>query len=295
MKKSLLLSLVFILFSHTVFADVSVYSEKNRFGLKDASGTIITEPLYKKLVRLGDSSWIMQRRMKFGIIDDNGDILVNPIYNQAERVVGKYVKFRKGSRYCLLNEKGDDIIGAANGEKPELFSSIDLLPGGLIVTSKNHKYGLSSFNGCTTLENIFDDIYMPDKDTLIVVYGGKAIEFKRRESLESPFYFGFENLQNQNINLGDLASSPLATTGYYGVTFTDYILKIISSISPAYEETIDELMFSQGADTVSVLFRCSWIPKFPFVYVKNYYYNVTDPASGPLNKTKKSLRQQIKE
>ena len=269
------------------------YAEKNRFGLKDDSENIITKAKYKKLVRLGTSSWIMQERMKFGIIDNDGNTVVKPIYNQAERILGKYVKFRKGSKYCLLNEKGESILGRTNDDM--YYSSIDLLHGGLIVTSKNHKYGLTSFNGNTQLNNIFDDIYMPDKDSIIVVYGGKQMEFKRKDSNDTPFDFVFTDLESQDITPADIASSALATTGYYRRTFTDYILKIVSSISPAYEETIDELMFSQGADTVSVLMKCSWLPKFPFVYAKNYYYYMTDPTTGPLNKAKKSLRKQIKE
>lgn len=295
MKKFAFILILLFFAAQTVFADTSVYSENGKFGLKNNTDTI-TQAKYKKLVRLGEYSWIYQERTKFGIIDNNGNILIKPAYDQAERVLGKYVKFRKGAYYCLLNEEGKDILGKSDDKKPEMFSSIDLLYGGLIVTSKHHRYGLMSFNGNTNLENIFDDIYMPDKDTIVVVYGGKSLEFKRLDSKDSPFSFVFvDDLKEQDIKLGDLTSSPLATTGYYGITFTDYVLKIISSISPAYEETIDDLMFSQGADTVSVLMKFSWLPKFPFVYARNYYYNVTDPTKGPLNKAKKSLRNQIKD
>ena len=294
MKKLAFILISLFLLNLTVFADTSVYSDNSRFGLKNNTD-VITKAKYKKLVRLGNTAWIFQERTKFGIIDDNGNIIIKAKYDQAERVLGKYAKFRKGSKYCLLNEKGEDVLENSPNEKPEMFSSIDLLPGGLIVSSKHHKYGLHSFNGNTNLEHLFDDIYMPDRDTLVVVYGGKPLEFKRQNSNDSPFNFVFvDGLKEQDIKLGDLASSPLATTGYYSITFTDYVLKIISSISPAYEETIDDLMFSQGADTVSVLMRFSWLPKFPFVYARNYYYNVTDPTKGPLNKAKKNLRQQIK-
>ena len=92
-----------------------------------------------------------------------------------------------------------------------------------------------------------------------------------------------------------MKSAPLASVGYYSVTFTDYILKLISSISPSYEQTIDELMFSQGADTVNVFIKLSWLPKFPFVYAKKYYKNFIDPQKGPLRKVKSNLKIKIKE
>ena len=72
-------------------------------------------------------------------------------------------------------------------------------------------------------------------------------------------------------------------------------MKLIAVISPSYEQTIDELMFSQGADTVSVFVKLMWIPKFPFVYSKKYYKNLVDPTSGPLNMWKKNLKYKIKE
>ena len=125
----------------------------------------------------------------------------------------------------------------------------------------------------------------------------KVVEIKRKEgeSLNVPFDIQTIRKEVNNISLSDLTNSPIASTGYYSVTFTDYILKLFSSISPAYEQTIDELMFSQGADTVSVLMRCAWIPKFPFVYVKRYIKTVIDPYNGPLSKAKKSLKYKIKD
>lgn len=294
MKKFALLVLLMLFCQQIINAEVSVFSENNKFGLKDSGGQVVVKPKYKKLVRLGDSAWIMQSGAKFGLINDQGEVIAEPKYNQAERLVGKYVKFRKGIKYCLLNEQGKDILGG-DDSYIQMYSSIDLLYGGLIVTSKNNKYGLKSFNGKINLDNVFDDIYMPDRDTMMIVYGGKIMEFKRVTASEVPFDFTFTDLENENLKLSDIATSPLATTGYYGVTFTDYVLKLFSSISPAYEQTIDELMFSQGADTVSVLIKCTWLPKFPFVYAKNYYINVLNPYTGPLNKAKKSLRRQIKE
>ena len=290
MKKVALLISLLILFNQYSFADSIVYSDNSRFGLKDSKGNIITKAEYKKLVRLGESAWIMQDGTKFGVVDDNGKILVKAKYNQAERVLGKLAKFRKGDKYGIFDEMGFEIL-------PVEYSSIDLLYGGMFVTAKNYQYGITDLNGQIILDNIFDDIYMPDFNTLVIVYNGRRLEIKRegQGSMSVPFDIQTIHKDLSTLNFSDITNSPLASTGYYSVTFTDYILKLFSSISPAYEQTIDELMFSQGADTVSVLVKCSWIPKFPFVYAKKYYKNIVAPYNGPLSKTKRSLKQRIKE
>ena len=227
MKKFALVFLFLIICMQCVFAEVSLFSENKKFGLKNELGDTIVPAKYKKLVRLGEKSWIMQSGTKFGIINDNGDVVAEPIYNQAERLLNKYVKFRKGSNYCLLDENGNDVIGNSdNSISVEMFSSIDLLYGGFIVTSKNHKYGLRSFNGVIRLDNIFDDIYMTDKNTMVIVYGNKSMEFKKNaDDTNQDFSFEFEDLQKEDLSLSDIKNSPFATTGYYGVTLTDYILK----------------------------------------------------------------------
>ena len=288
MKRVILLLVLF--FCIPAFADVSVFSNGNgKFGLKDSKGSVIVEPEYKKLVKLGASAWIMQKGNKFGIIHDTGKILIEPKYNQAERVLGKFAKMRKGDKYGIYDEMGFEIL-------PAEYSSIDLLYGGMFVTSKNYMYGITDLNGMLILDNMFDDIYMPDFNTLILVYNDSMIEVKRESGQELNLPFDIQTIQNngKDISLNDIASSPIVSTGYYGVTATDYILKLISSISPSYEETIDELMFSKGADTVSVLVKCSWIPKFPFIYTKNYFKKIVNPYNGPLSKTKKNLKKKIK-
>ena len=291
MKKLALLFLFLILIHHSAVAETSAFSQDGKFGIKDEKGNVIVEAKYKKLVRLGEQSWIMQSGGRFGILQDDGKIIVEPEFNQAERVLGKYVKFRRGSKYGIYDEKGTKIL-------PVKYSSIDLLYGGLFVTSKNYKYGLADMKGFIILDNVFDDIYMPDTQTLIVVYNQKQMEYKRNDNSIGTIPFNISafntGVANGDVTITDITSNPIASTGYYGVTFTDYILKLFSSISPAYEETIDELMFSQGADTVSVLVKCAWIPKFPFVYAKNYYNIVIDPYNGPLSQYKKGLKRRIK-
>lgn len=285
-KLALILSLIFFI-QNSGFASVTVFQEKNRFGLKDGNN-IIVKAEYKKLVRLGNSAWIMQDGSKFGIIRDDGKILVEPRYNQAERVLGKYVKFAKGDKYGVFDEMGFVIL-------PVEFSSVDLLYGGMFVTCKDYKYGVTDLNGQLILDNIFDDIYMENFNKMVIIYGDQKAEIVRKEgeSFEVPNDYKMLS-ENYDISISDLSSNPIITTGYYGVTGVDYVLKLFSSISPAYEQTIDELMFSKGADTVSVLMKLSWLPKFPFVYAKKYYKNVVSPNNGPLNRVKMNLKTKAK-
>ena len=60
MRKLLFLFLIFLLVQKVLFAQSVVYMEDDKFGLKDSNGNIVTKPEYRKLVRLGDSAWIMQ-------------------------------------------------------------------------------------------------------------------------------------------------------------------------------------------------------------------------------------------
>ncbi len=288
MRRLSLLVLFFIFIgSHCVNA-AEVYSDGGKFGLKNGN-EIVTEAKYRKLVRLGEHGWIAQGAIKFGIINDEGEVLVEPTFSKAERVLGKFAKLSKGGRYGIYDETGAEIL-------PVEYSSIDLLYGGMFVTCRNYRYGISDMQGKTILKNVFDDIYMPDRNTMILVYNGEIIEAKRDENKDVSDLYDLQSIEKDLnvIRLDDIASNPIASTGYYGVSVTDYVLKLVSSISPAYEETIDELMFSQGADTISILMRFGWIPKFPFVYAQKYYENIIDPNNGPLSKIKRSLKKHAK-
>ena len=109
-NRALLLIILLITCIQCSFAESVVYSENNKFGLKDKNNNIITKAEYKKLIRLGENAWIMQDGVKFGIINDEGRVLVKPKYNQAERVLGKFVKFRKGDKYGIFDEMGFEIL-----------------------------------------------------------------------------------------------------------------------------------------------------------------------------------------
>ena len=270
-------------------SDVEVFSDDNKFGIKDKNGNILVPAEYKKLVRVGETSWITLKGSRYGLMDNSGNFLIKPKYRHVERILLKYVKFGNDNDYGLYDETGKVII-------PAEFSSIEPLFGQMFLTCKKYKYGVYDINGQKLLPNNYDDIYMPDPNSMRIQYQGEWFELARADENDITLP---ENSERATINDKDITITYLVTntgaiSGYSALTVTDYILKLISSISPAYEQTIDELMCSQGAEGISIFVKLGWIPKFPFVYAKKYYQTYRNPNNGPLSDVRSNLKRHIK-
>ncbi len=286
MKRFALILVIFFLSVLSLNAEelVNTYQEKNKFGLIRGE-TKITKAEYNKLIRLRDTSWIFLRKNKYGIIDNNGNILVEPKYSSAHRFIGKYAKFGYGGLYCIYDDTGELIIDRE-------YSSIEILFGRMFLVGKNYKYGLISFDGDIILAPVADDIYMPKPNILRILYDGNwyEIEHLREDTMSLPNDIV---LANDEFKITQFVQNPIMGAGYGVVTFSDYLIKLISSISPAYEKTIDELVFEHGADTASILIKFGWLAKFPLVYGKNYFRIVVSPNSGPLTDIKYNIRNKL--
>ncbi len=290
MKRRIIATLLFslILIGKAVAAEVSVYSEDGKFGLKDMNNNVIVEPAYKKLIILGDSSYIALKGSKYGLISNTGETILDFKYSHAARILGKFVRFGNYKGYGLYDETGKEII-------PQEQESIDILFGGMFLVSKDYKYGLTDFDGNVILPNICDDIYMPKPNIMRIKYNGEWYEIEQVSASTLTLPKDIQDIKTSNeFKITKLVSSPGAASKYSVVTTTDYFLKILSSISPAYEATIDELMLSQGAEAVSIFMKVSWLPKFPFVYAKNYYKTFMNPNNGPLSGVKESIKRDLK-
>lgn len=292
MKKSfVILGFIFLFFALPAISaealKTEVYSEDGKFGLK-CGEEIITKAEYKKIIRLGEKAWIIQKGNRFGLMDDSGKILVKPKYRHADRILLKFAKLGNDNDYGLYDDTGKAIL------QPE-YSSIDLLFGQMLLICKNYKYGVTDFDGKILLKPEFDDIYMPTPKTMRIKYNGEWYEIERLQKgeINLPEETKKVTIDNKEFKVTHLAANAGVISGYTAVTAADYTLKIFSSISPAYEQTIDELMFSQGAETVSILIKLGWLPKFPFTYAKKYYQNLRAPNNGPLSGIKDDLRRKI--
>ena len=269
--------------------DVVVFSNNKNtlFGLKDKSGNIVVDAQYKKLIRLGTSSWIINKKNKYGIMDSSGNILVEPKFRHVDRMMLKYVKLGNENDYGVYDEKGEIIL-------PNEYMTINMLFGGMFLIKKNYKYGVADRNGNIILKPIFDEIYMPKPNIMRIEYNGQWYEIEQIAGGEIELPEDVKNIkENKNFKVTVFVKDPLTASGYSAVTFTDYFLKIFSSISPSHEETIDELMLSQGADTVNIFIKCTWLPKYPFTFAKKYYHNIRTPNNGPLSNVKSDLKKKL--
>lgn len=301
MKKFLLVIILILIFSSSVPAleeqnlvlkttDVVTFTQNEKWGLKDKNDNIIIQPIYKKMIRLGDNSWIVQnKKNKFGLIDSSGNVLVNIKYAHADRVVSKFVKFGNEKDYGIYDEYGNVVVN------PE-YSKIDILFGKMFLTYKNYKYGIVGYDGKVILENEFDDIYMPKPNVMRILYNSEWYELEQvnAETLTLPADAKHNLATNEDLKLYNIVVNTGVISGYSVLTFSDYLIKVFSSISPAHEDTIDELMLSQGAETVSIFMKLTWLPKYPITYVKKYFNNVRNPNNGPLSEVRSELKKQLK-
>jgi len=269
-------------------ADMEVFSEGKFFGLKDKDGNIVVSPQYYKIVRLGKSSWIVQKNTKFGLINSKGEYLIEPKYRHVDRILGRYLKIGNDSDFGIYNEFGEEIL-------PPIYNSIDLLYGKMFLTYRNFRYGVSDFKGNVLIANVCDDIYMPTKDTMKIKYLGEWFEIENVTAEKLALPETINNIQKPtSFKVTNLVADTGTISGYSILTFSDYMIKIISSISPAHEEAIDDLLLSHGVDSVDLIMKFAWIPKYPATFAKKYYTHVRNPFNGPLSDLRSGIKRHIR-
>lgn len=298
MKQIFIIFFVFLFIQGFVYADtqvyttsnLTVYSQKDKYGLKDKNDNVIVKPEYSKLIRLGEKAWIIQKKNKFGLMDCNGNILIKPKYAHVERMFDKWVKLGNTNDYGLYDELGNVVI-------PPKYSLIEPLFGHKFLTCRKYKYGVYSESGKKLIDNKFDMIYTPNPNSMKFRYNNRWFiieKISKDEALKLPDDIVKVKLDNEEFKLMEVVKNTGVGAGYSVVSFTDYLIKIVSVLSISYEDTIDELMLSKGADTVSILKQMTWLPKFPVVYAQKYYFNFKNPSNGPLNFVKGELKEQLK-
>ena len=263
--------------------DVQVFSHKNKFGLKDNDGNVVAPAVYQKIIMAGRYGWIVQKHNKYGLMDSQGKYLIKPKYRNADRIFGRYIKLGNDNDYGIYNEYGEEIL-------PPVYSSIDLLYGKMFLTYKDYRYGISDFSGNVIIPNICDDIYMPARDTIRIKYLGVWYEMKDANADALKDLKNTLESNTSDFKMTSIVTEPGTVSEYSVLTVSDYFIKVFSSISPAHEETIDSLILSHGVDTVGILKKFSWVPKYPVTFVKKYVAYLRNPYNGPLADKRNKLK-----
>ena len=291
MKKKFCLLLLFILLSClNVLAEDSytVFKQGKKLGLKNEQGEVTVKPVYSRLIKLGDNSWIVMKRGRYGLIKSNGEIILPLKYITAERVSGKYIKVFDNYRTGLYDENGEAVI-------PPIYTKIDVLKNDLFRIYKNYKYGIIDINGNVIISRVFDDIFMSDINTFHARYKGNwyQIKIKRTDNQEPQ---GIETLtyNDQELNLENIAINVGTVPLYSIVTVADYGLKPLTTFIPAWSDTVDNLFLNKGVDAVSTLYSGIWIPMMPYYYMKSYMQNLFRPEKGPLNHPRRTVKKFIR-
>ena len=263
---------------------VSVFADKDHFGLKDNNGNIIVPAVYQKIIMTGNSGWIIQKNNKYGLMNSEGKYLIEPKFRFADRILGRYIKLGSEHNFGIYNEFGESVI-------PPEYDSIDLLYGKMFLTYKNFRYGVFDFKGNVLIPNICDDIYMPSRDTMKIKFLGEWYELTEVDADKLAMPEIYTSDTNYDSKIREIFVDTGTLSEYSVLTFSDYLIKVLSSISPAHEETIDDLILAHGVDTVGILKKFTWIPKYPVTFAKKYYAYFRNPFNGPLSDKRNKLKK----
>ena len=203
--------------------DITItYSKHDKFGLIRGE-EIVTEAIYNKLIRLGDTAWLFLKKGKYGIIDNDGNILVEPKFSSAQRFVGHYAKLGRAGLYGIYDNHGNLIVDRE-------YTSIDILYGRMFLVCKNYKYGLISFDGDILLAPVADDIYMPKPNVLKILYDGEWIEIEHvgKETMQIPSDIAGLDLDDSDFKITTLVQNPVISASYGVVSVSDYFIKLFS-------------------------------------------------------------------
>lgn len=173
-----------------LYFSTGVYKIKNKFGLININGKIITKPIYDEIY--GDQnqkSWLVKKANKYGMINCDGKEFLSVIYDKINYVVGEnqFIPVQIENKYgYVLNSKEvipfiyDEALPFQNGiarvKKDNKYHYIDsnnkiictfdhdggwrgndYFSDGLSLFKKNGKYGFINQTGKVVIEPTYDN------------------------------------------------------------------------------------------------------------------------------------------
>lgn len=182
-----------------------VYSQESfpikvdkKWGLINADGQIIVEPLYDAIGEFKEFGYaIMQRNGKVGMLQSDGSELVEPAYDDLKVLDSTLVAVKQLNDWKVINTQGQVVLR-------EEYERIRVWPGGYLAYMQKGLWGMVDYNGQTIcrpqfeglrfLEQGFFQTQLNDRVGLMTPKGATILEpIAEKVSIYNSQLFFFQN------------------------------------------------------------------------------------------------------
>ncbi|TAF35775.1 MAG: WG repeat-containing protein [Cytophagales bacterium] len=138
--------------------------KKNLFGLVNAAGSIVQEPVHNEISEFKNGFCIVKREKKYGLLNANGTMLSAPVYDdmwRSERTTGVYM--RKGRLVGAMTAEGK-IVAEPIYDNCEFLSTQPLA----LAVQKGSHWGLCNAEGKLLLPLVYDHISALENNLILL-------------------------------------------------------------------------------------------------------------------------------
>ena len=142
----------------------SAYSNKGKWGIINAKGETLCDPIYGKIgdvrddIVVGESGLSSYNGTKYGMFILASNVSIPAIYDSIPEIEGNYYKVKKNDLYGFIDINGTDLL------KPEYKEITKNLDYGYYIVRKDHKQGL--------LNAHFETIFEPQYEEITIIRKG---------------------------------------------------------------------------------------------------------------------------
>jgi hypothetical protein len=134
----------------------AAFKNKNKFGLVNAEGKILSEAEYASISYIGGKYFLVENKNKVGILDSMGKLIIPEKYNDLVYLTtfkngSAYFKFQDNNEWGLIDDNGKEITSAA-------YENIGALLIDYFEVEVGDRHGILSNEGKEVTDVKYDDI-----------------------------------------------------------------------------------------------------------------------------------------
>lgn len=110
MKLKLLL--ILLVLCKTLSAQIAPFysAEANKYGYKDAKGTVVVQPKYDLAYTFSDGMAAVSQNGRYGYINEKGKEIVAPKYNHTWKFIGGFAAVEQDGKYGFIDKTGKPVV-----------------------------------------------------------------------------------------------------------------------------------------------------------------------------------------